>query len=276
MPLRSRFLVVVALLALASLASLTGRALAADPSAEFREAVAAIEDGAFGDAVDRLELLADQGFVHPDASYNRAIAYLGRARSPQKQPGDLGRAAQALAETARLRPGDPDAEALLEAVRTEIGRRRARSGGSGLVARPRLGRAIAGLVPEPVWGGAAALGSLALAAGIGLRLRKSDALAVPSALAMGLGALLFVLGATGGLFARHFRRTSAPAVVVVEEARLLDASGRPLPQTSSEGNVVPEGADVLVLERRAGLARIEWGSAEGWVVAGQVRELAGE
>jgi hypothetical protein len=31
----------------------------------------------------------------------------------------------------------------------------------------------------------------------------------------------------------------------------------------------------VLLERRAGLARIEWGSTEGWVVGGQVREVGG-
>lgn len=243
-----------------------------DPNAEFQQAAAAIDKGAFGEAVDRLELLADRGFVHPDASYNRAIAYLGRARSTQRENGDLGRAAQALSETLALRPSDEQAESLLDAVRSEIGRKRARTGGANLVARPRLARAIADLLPETVWGVLSALGSLSLAAGIALRFRTREH-GVPGALAIGIGALLLVITGGLGYTARHFRRTSTPAVVVVDEARLLDASGRPLQGRVAEGNVVPEGADVVLLERRAGLARIEWGSSEGWVVGGQVREI---
>jgi hypothetical protein len=245
-----------------------------DATSEFKQAAVAIERGAFGEAVDRLELLADRGFVHPDASFNRAVAYLGRARSPQREAGDLGRAAQALSETLALRSSDSQAETLLDAVRSEIGKKRARTGGANLVARPRIARAITGLLPEVAWGVIAALGSLSLAIGIALRFRAKEH-GVPAALAMGIGAMLLVLGGTLGFTARHFRRTSKPAVVVVEEARLLDASGRPLQGRAADSHVVPEGADVVLLERRAGLARIEWGSTEGWVVGGQVREVAG-
>lgn len=267
-------LVVVAGLALGSsaFADESPRAKTADNNAEFQHAAAAIDRGAFGEAVDRLELLADRGFVHPDASYNRAIAYLGRARSPQRENGDLGRAAQALSETLALRSSDEQAETLLDAVRSEIGRKRARTGGANLVARPRLARAIAGLLPESVWGVLSALGSLSLAAGIALRFRTKEH-GVPGALAIGIGALVLVFAGALGFSARHFRRTSAPAVVIVDEARLLDASGRPREGRGAEGNVIPEGADVVLLERRAGLARIEWGSSEGWVVGGQVREV---
>jgi hypothetical protein len=272
-----RSLVVVAGLALAGAAAADdapGKANGGgDSAAEFERAAAAIAKGAYGEAVDRLELLADRGFVHPDASFNRAVAYLGRARSSQRETGDLGRAAQALTETVALRPSDSQAEALLDEVRGEIGRKRARTGGTSLVARPRLARAIAGLLPEPVWGVLAALGSLALATGIGLRFRSKEH-GIPGALAIGIGAFLLLLGGSLGFAARHFRRTSAPAVVVVDEARLLDESGRPLQGRAGEGNVVPEGADVVLLERRAGLARVEWGSTTGWVVGGQVRELA--
>jgi Flp pilus assembly protein TadD len=47
----------------------------------FTDAVAALDRGAFDDAIDRFELLADRGFSHPDASYDRAIAYVRRADS---------------------------------------------------------------------------------------------------------------------------------------------------------------------------------------------------
>jgi hypothetical protein len=179
-----------------------------------------------------------------------------------------------LSETLALRSSDAQAQTLLDAVRAEIGKKRARSGGANLVARPRIARAIAGIVPESVWGIVAAIGSLSLAAGIALRFRTKEH-GIPGALAIGIGAFLLVLGGLLGVAARHFRRTSAPAVVVVDEARLLDEAGRPLQSRTADSHVVPEGADVVLLERRAGLARIEWGSTEGWVIGGQVREVAG-
>jgi hypothetical protein len=250
-------------------------AAAAEQQQAFTEAVSAIQHGAYGDAIDRLELLADQGFVHPDASFDRAVAYLGRARSSQRQPGDLGRAAAALAETVALRPDDHAAESALEAVRTEIGRVRARSGGAPLVARPRIVRALVGLLPEQAWGVIGALGSASLAWGLALRLFvRRAATEVPGALAIGIGSLLFCVGGGLALGARHFRRSSTLAVVVVPEARLLDEAGRPLPVApNGESSVVPEGAEVYVLEQRGALDRVEWGTTDGFVIAGQVREV---
>jgi hypothetical protein len=256
--------------------ALAGTAAAAPPpQKEFAEAVAALERGAYGDAIDRFELLGDQGFVHPDLSFDRGLAYLARARSQQKQPGDLGRASAALAETLALRPDDREAESALEAVRSEIARKRARSGGSPLVARPRLMRALVSLLPESAWGALGALGSFSLVWGLALRLvLKRSGSEVPGALAIGVGGLLLCLGGGLAAGARHFRRSSTLAVVVVPEARLLDESGRPLAvASSSDSHVVPEGAEVYVLERRGGLNRVEWGNAEGFVVAGQLREV---
>jgi hypothetical protein len=61
---------------------------------------------------------------------------------------------------------------------------------------------------------------------------------------------------------------------VVPEARLLDESGRPLPvRPNGEGSVAPEGAEMYVTERRGGLDHVEWGPTDGWVIAGQVREV---
>ena len=61
----------------------------------FKTASAALERGAYAEAIDRFEALADRGFQHPDASFDRALAYSGRAQSLQAAPGDLGRAAAA-------------------------------------------------------------------------------------------------------------------------------------------------------------------------------------
>jgi len=267
----------IGLLLLPCLAA-TSAFAALPPPADFADAVAALERGAYGDAIDHFELLGDRGFVHPDLSYDRAVAYLGRARSPQRQPGDFGRAAAALAETLALRPDDREAENALEAVRSEIGRARARTGGGPLVARQRLVRALVGLLPESVWGALAALGSFSLVWGLVLRLvlRRTGS-EVPGALAIGVGGLVLCLGGGLAAGARHFRRTSTLAVVVVPEARLLDESGRPLAvASSSESSVVPEGAEVYVLERRGGLDRVEWGTTNGYVIAGQLREVTPE
>jgi hypothetical protein len=266
----------LAVLAFAALLALPAPVRAEPPESEFSKAVAALEQGAYGEAVDRLELLADRGFVHPDASFNRAVAYLGRARSPQGKEGDLGRAVHALSETLLLRPDDRRAEAALAAVRREIARRHARTRGAALAARPRLGRAIATLLPEVVWGVAALAGALALALGIALRfIVKRPSYEVAAALAMGVGALVMIVGGLLSRAAFYFETRTTPAVVVAPTARLLDAIGRPLPlRQGAEGSAIPEGSDVYVLERQGGLVRVEWGNEEAWVVASQVRELS--
>ena len=252
----------------------------ADPSdatRDFGAASQALKRGAYSEAIDTLELLADRGFVHPDASFNRAVAYVERARSSSAAPGDLGRAAAALSETLILRPDDAAAEAGLARISGEISRRHAREGAAQVMARPSLGRAATSLLAENTWAGIALAGSLLLTLGLGLRRfvpRTSAQLA--GAVGIGLGALLLIAGAGMTAGSRHFRLTSSPAVVVSDQARLLDESGKPLAQKrgSTDSVTVPEGASVYVLERRPTLYRVEWGSSEGWVTPGQVRILA--
>jgi hypothetical protein len=248
-----------------------------DAARDFATANEALKRGAHTEAIDTLELLADRGFVHPDASFNRAVAYVERARSSGAQPGDLGRAAAALCEVLILQPDDEAAESGLSRVRAEISRRHAREGTAPVMARPSLGRAVSSLFDENVWALVAVTGSLLLALGLLLRRfvqRTSAELA--GAVGIGLGALLLVSGAGLTAGARHFRLSSSPAVIVVEEARLLDESGKPLPQKggAADSVTVPEGASLYVLERRAALDRVEWGSSEGWLTPGQVQILA--
>jgi len=241
----------------------------------FRAATNALERGAYGEAIDRFEALADRGFQHPDASFDRALAYTGRARTPQAAPGDLGRAAAALEESLLLRHDDVEAERALETVRSEIARRHARRGNAPMMARPSLGRAVATLLPENVWASLGALGSLGAALGLALRRfsgRRQAELA--GGVLIGIGSLLLGVGTTLALAARHLRLTTTPAVVIAEEARLLDESGRPVNAKKGESDIIPEGASVWVTERKGGLSRVEWGSSEGFVVAGQLRELA--
>jgi hypothetical protein len=248
-----------------------------DSARDFATANQALKRGAYTEAIDTLELLADRGFVHPDASFNRAVAYVERARSSAAAPGDLGRAAAALCEALILRPDDEAAETGLSRIRAEISRRHAREGTAPVLARPSLGRAVTSLFDENVWAIVAISGSFLLALGFALRrFAKGTSAALAGAVGIGLGALLLASGASLSAGARHFRLTSSPAVIVAEEARLLDESGKPLPQKrgASDSVTIPEGASVYVLERRPTLDRVEWGSTEGWLSPGQLQILA--
>src|SRR5215217_3532563 len=89
---------------------------AESPEQAYAAALVALRKGADNEAIDRLELLADQGVVSADASLARAAAYLARADGSRAQPGDLGRAAAALNEALLLRPDDAKAEQALEEV----------------------------------------------------------------------------------------------------------------------------------------------------------------
>jgi len=197
----------------------------ADSARDFASANQALKRGAYTEAIDTLELLADRGFVHPDESFNRAVAYVERARSSAALPGDLGHAAAALCEVLALRPGDEAAENGLSRIRAEISRRHVREGTAPVMARPSLARAVTSLFDENVWAVISVSGSLLLALGLILRrfVRRTSA-ELAGAVGIGLGALLLASGASLTAGARHFRLSSSPAVVVVEEARLLDES----------------------------------------------------
>lgn len=261
------------LTAFLTLASLPAHALA--PDREYRAALDALAKGADNDAIDRLELLADQGVVNPDASIARAAAYLARADGPSAQPGDLGRAAAALSEALLLRPGDAQAERGLETVQSEIARRHSKERES-VVVRPRLGRALVALLSEQVWAVLAALSSLAVALGIVTRrLGKTPLSRLTGLVAIGVGALLMLGFGAGAYAAEQFRVTSRPAVVVVPEARLTNENGRPLPfKRGADTTTVPEGATVYVREQREGRCLVEWGSTDGWLTSSEVRVLA--
>ena len=264
-------------LLLLAMTALLVRPAAADDASDFKAASGALERGAYTEAIDTLELLADRGFVHPDASYNRAVAYVERSRSSAAAPGDLGRAAAALGEVLLLRPNDGQAENALTRIRAEISRRHTREGNAPVMARASLARAATGLFDENVWAAVALMGSLLLTAGLGLRRfvgRTSAALA--GAIGIGVGALLLLLGGGMTAGARHFRLSSAPAVIVVDEARLLDETGKPLPLKAGAADsvIVPEGASVYVVERRPALYRVEWGSSYGWLTPSQLRVLS--
>lgn len=268
-----KVLVGVAAAALLSFGSAHVRA--ETPEQAYAAARTALGKGAANEAIDRLELLADQGVVNPDASLLRAAAYLTRADGSGAQPGDLGRAAAALSETLLLRPDDAQAEIALDAVQAEIARRKAKQQESVAV-RPRLSRAIAALLPEQLWAMLAALCSFAVALGIVVRRLAESALArLTGTVAIGVGSALGLVFGVGAYAAEQFRVNSQLAVVVVPEARLTNELGRPLPyKRGADTTTVPEGASVYVRERRDGRCLVEWGSTDGWLSLSDVRILA--
>ncbi len=242
-----------------------GRAGAEAPETALSEALDRLAKGAHDDAIDRLESLADTGASHPDLSYDRAVAYVERARSPNARPGDLGRAVAALEETLLARPDDAEAERALERVRGEIARRRA--------------RAVVGVVTETTWTLLAAFGSALLTLGLALRsLSRSERRRLAATTGAAIGALILIVAGGLSYAARSYRLGSQPAVVVVGDARLLDADGKPLVQKGGipEHVSMPEGTSLFVKQRQGTLLRIEWGSTEAWVQASQVRLLTRE
>ncbi len=241
----------------------------ADESPEdlFGKGATALGHGEYGVAIDTFEALADQGFVHPDASYDRGIAYVMRYRAHADHPGDLGRAAAAFEEALLLRPGDHDADAALDLVRAEVTRKRAQKTRDAIDVRPTLDRVVVGLADEETWGFAALLASLLLAVGLVLRPRAGRAHIAGSILTPTALVALLVL-APLAFAARSLRLSTRPGVVITAEVRLTDDQGHAL-----SGEPVPEAASVEVGERRGALAHVRWGASEGWVPAADVRVL---
>jgi hypothetical protein len=265
---------VAAAIAIVALLASPHRAAAESASndALFAEGTAALEREAWDEAIDRFELLSDRGFVHPDASYDRAFAYVRRASTRAARPGDLGRAAAALSETLLARPGDVAAEQALDRVRQEITRKRSQRRVAPVDQRPSLGWAVVELLPERTWTLLAAAGSLALTIGLFLRLfLRGRAQKLAGVIAAGLGGTLLVTTGSLSYLSRYERLNRLPAVVIAEEARLLTDAGTAI---TGPGSAVPEGALVHVTERSGTLAHAEWGTLDGWVPLGQLRLLA--
>lgn len=245
--------------------------------AVMKQVDAACERGAFSEAVDQLEALSDRGVVHPDVSFNRGLVYVRRAESPAKQRTDLGQAAAAFQEAAELDPSDKESTMLLERVREEISARRASRSSEPLMARPRLLRALLGLIGEDIWAAIALVGSLALTVGLALRFwTRARSAHLSAGVAGALGLSFLVLGGSMAAAARHLRLTTSPAVVIAEQAQLLDEAGRPVSSASHRdvGNVIPEGSPVYIKEMRGALALVEWGDLETWVNLRELRRLA--
>ncbi len=236
----------------------------------------ALQESASRRALEQFELAGDRGLADPNLSYNRALAYLLRAKSPQAVPGDLGQVAAGLEEALLQNPDDVEAEQVLNAVRAELARVRAKPLGEPVSARPSLGRALVGLAPRAIWDWLAVAASLLLSAGLlGRALFKRPELRLASGLGIGIGLGLFALSAPLSFAAGWLKEKTEPAVVIAAEARWLDAAGLParaLP-ASVHGAGVPEGALVYIHQKAGNLAEVEWGATLGWVSAGQLRGL---
>jgi hypothetical protein len=258
------------------------------PESLFKKGVAALREGAVNDAVDTFEALADRGFVHPDASFDRSLSYLGRVRAGVERPGDLGRAAAALEETLLFRPDDRDAESALDLVRAEVARRRSRSGSSTDVeSRPTLERAMLGIASEWTWSLLAALASMLLTAGLILRSFASPAndtwpgesgapdaahegvLHLASTIVIPIGGACLLVFACLAAGSRHLRLTTREGVVVAPEAHLVTEKG-----AHATGGPIPEAARVEVGEQRGSLVHVRWGTVDGFTQSDAIRRLA--
>ena len=249
--------------------------LDAESQSLFDKATAAIKADAPTQAIADLEQLADRGILHPDVSYDRAVAYVKRAHSPRAQPGDLGRAVAALEETLTLRPTDAEAEATLATVQNELSRERSKRGAQSLLVRPSLGRALVRLLPENFWVIAALFTSVActlglLAAWFGRSPRRRFVGKVVASIA-GATCILSSLLLYAAVQMRHQVRIG---VVIVPEARLRDAAGRPLPVTVTRDTLgIPEGARVDVTSASDRYSEVLWGETKAFVESSDLQML---
>jgi len=257
----------VALAALTLMVSFATVALAEEPATSFERGAKALVAGRYEDAIAELEAYADREPPHPDASFDRGMAYLLRTRSGGERPGDLGRAAAAFEETRLLRPHDDEARHALELVRAEIARRRARSGKGVVLATPSIDRALVGLAEPRTWSVLAVGAGALLGLGLWLRGRRgANELAGLLTTAVSGVALLGLVPLA--LWSDHLDRARRPGVLVVREAFLTDESG-----TTLGGDPVVEGARLELAEARSDRVLVRYGTREGWLPIEAAREL---
>jgi len=220
-------------------------------------------------AITLLESLADRGFIHPDVSFDRGVAYAKRAQTKEEEPGDLGRAAAAFSETLLLRPDDREAEAALDTVRAEVTKRRSRRAKDDLIVRPSLDRLVIGLATEEVWSALAAVSSLLFAIGLLLRRRPTGLVHVAGSVLWPVALLALCVFAPLAFGARWLREHRRPGVIVASEATLLNEAGAP-----TNGPTIPEAAAVEVGDSHGDTIFVRWGTNDGYVPLASVRVLA--
>lgn len=243
---------------------------AAEPEgqdAAFARGAAALAEGRYEDAIAELEAHADREAPHPDASFDRGLAYVLRVKSGSERAGDLGRAAAAFEETRLLRPHDEEARHALELVRAEIARRRARSGKGVVLATPSIDRAVVGLAAPRTWFVLTTATGALFGLGLWLRRRRGTTELAGQLLAPVSGIALLALVPLA-LWAEHLERERRPAVLVTREAFLTDEGG-----TALGGDPVIEGARLEIAETREDRVRVRYGTREGWLPIEAAREL---
>jgi hypothetical protein len=241
----------------------------------FADGVKALEEERPNDAVASFEALADRGVVDAVASYDRGLAYALRVRANAEQPGDLGRAAHGF-EEARMLSTDPrlvaDAESALAAVRSEVGKRKAREGVTVDVEQHASPwRTLTHSLGENTWTGIAIAASFLLGAALFLRwLASSSRARAGAAIAIAVSAPVMILAAALARSARHDRLYLREAIVVSAAARPSDVHGIALPQATP----LPEAARVEIVEQNGAWTEFRWGSLDAWVPAQALRPLA--
>jgi hypothetical protein len=264
------------LLVLCGILLLSRAALADDETARlFASATKALEERRATEAVAALEALADRGVVDPVASYDRGLAYAMRVRIGGELPGDLGRAVQGFEEARDLSRDpklDDDASRALVVVRSEVAKRRARAGQPVEIDPGRsLGRTLCALLPEDTWADISVGASALVALGLFVRwLGRSRRTRVAGGIGSAVAAPALAAAIAMSLAARHDRATLRESVVVGTGARPSDERGIALPGAIP----LPEGARVEVLETRAGLSHVRFGSVDSWIGTDSLRELA--
>lgn len=246
-----------------------------DPTALFLGAHEALVADRPGEAIAKLEALADRGVIDAVISFDRGLAYAARVRAGAEQPGDLGRAAHGFEETREL-TRDPsliaDATTALASVRSEVAHRRSRAGESVEIGHGfSLGRSIVDLLPENVWAAIAAIMALVLSGAILARRLLAQPRAKVAATTSGAiaGALLLVTSVLAWA-ARDARLHLREGVVIAPNARLLDARHLAIDGIAP----VAEGARARIVEETGGFSHVIVGGADGYLPSSVVLPLA--
>ena len=243
----------------------TTRPRRSSPRAPLRSRPAPIRE-----AIDDFEALSDRGFVHPDASFDRGLAYV-IARPREEGPAGRSRAAPRRPFWKRRRSSGPTTRPR-RASSSACARGASRGGCSrrgrdDIEAKPTLDRVLVGLLPETAWEVLAVIASTALALGLYLRSRKGGAHVAGSIVTpVALGALALLLPAA--IEARWLAANTRAGVVVASDANLVDVTGKAL-----AGPPLPEGASVETGARDGALVHLRWGAAEGWAPLSSVRVM---
>ncbi len=267
-----KFLAVV--LSLFFAISVSSGVRAEDDAQLHEEAKKAIDSKRPGEAIDKLELLADRGTLNATTSFDRGRAYAERVRTGHEEPGDLGRAVHGFEEARELSHSGAiydNATRALEVLRGDIARRRARSGDPVEMDELSLGRSLVRLLPQDVWAFLAIACSVTLTIALTAR-RRVKTTRTRTALATIAAISLPVTIASAGLVwgARYDRVYLREGIVVGVNVKPADVRHITIPGKSP----IAEGTRVRTLETDDGYVHIRASSLNAWIPENQVLPLA--